>query len=351
MDEAAVMAVAQQLMGHLTGSAVTSGIDLGDRLGLYRVMAGAGPVSADDVAERAGCDHRLVREWLDGQAAAGLVGHDAVDDTYELDDATAVVLADEGSPIFMARGVRTLSSLGADLDRIATTFRGERSLEWGDHHDCLFDGVEWFFRPGYRAHLAAAWLPSLPGVVERLTAGADVLEVGCGHGAAAIALAQAYPATRVHGIDLHGPSIETARKRAAEAGVEDRCTFEVADACGYGGEHDLICFFDCLHDLGDPVGAASHARAHLTEDGSVLLVEPFALADRSSNIAENPIAALMYHASAMICTPTSLSQPVGAALGGQAGEARLAEVIEAAGFARLDRRAETPFNLILEARR
>ena len=224
------------------------------------------------------------------------------------------------------------------------------ALAWGDHHPCLFKGTEWFFRTGYRAHLPGESIPALDGVEDKLSAGARVADVGCGHGASVVAMAHAYPAARFWGFDYHAPSIETARDRAREAGVEDRATFEVAGAKEYPGTYDLICFFDCLHDMGDPVGIAAYAREHLERDGTVLLVEPFALDGRGANLQGNPMAALLYTASTAVCTPNSLSQEVGLGLGAQAGEARLRAVFEEAGFSGFRRAAETPLNLILEAR-
>lgn len=350
MDEQAVMEMAQRAAGYVMGAAVSTGVQLGDRLGLYRAMAGAGALSSAEVADRASCNRRLVREWLDGQAAAGLIEFDASADAYTLSDAAVLVLAEPASPAFIARGVQAIGSLAMDMDKIEEAFRGDGGLAWGEHHQCLFDGVEWFFRPGYRAFLTTEWLPALPGVCEQLEAGASVLDVGCGHGSSLAVMAEAFPASRFTGVDLHAESLAAARSAVDAAGVGERCEFVLSDAQSYEGEFDLICFFDCLHDMGDPVGAASHARSRLRDGGAVLLVEPFAMADRATNISQNPLAALSYHASAMICTPTSLSQPVALGLGGQAGERRLAEVMGQAGFSTFERRAETPFNLIIEAR-
>lgn len=351
MNEQKLEELVHTTAGYMIGAAVGAGIQLGDELGLYGAMAGTGASSADDVAERAGTNPRLTREWLDGQSAAGLVDYDADADRYTLSDEAVMILVNEESPVFLARGFLALGSLFIDAERIADAFRGDGALAWGDHHPCMFSGVEWFFRSGYRANLAAEWLPSLDGVTEQLQSGAHVADVGCGHGASVVAMAEAFPNARFTGIDFHEPSIEIARARAAEAGVSDRCSFQVADAQAYEGDFDVICFFDCLHDMGDPVGAARHANSRLIDGGSVLLVEPFALDGRGANIAQNPFAALTYHASSMICTPNSLSQDVGLGLGGQAGEARLSEVVAKAGFSRLERRAETPFNLILQAHR
>ena len=350
MDETRLMQAVEATGGFMAGAAVVAGAVLGDRLGLYRALAGRPPSSADDLAAEVGANGRLVREWLDGQAAAGIVDYDAAEDTYGLSVEQALVYADDTSPVFLARAMQTLVSLGADIERIEAAFRGDGALGWSEHHHSLFHGVEWFFRTGYRAHLATEWIPALDGIEAALVEGADVLDVGCGHGASLAVLADAFPASRFVGVDSHRPSIDVARERLDAAGLGERVTLELADAAGYEGDYDLICFFDCLHDLGDPVGAARHARQHLRPGGSVLLVEPFAVGERGSNIATNPIAALMYHASAMICVPNSLSQDVGLGLGGQAGQARLADVMASAGFGSLELRVETPFNLVLQAK-
>jgi SAM-dependent methyltransferase len=350
IDKAKVRELMGTLIGYMTGGAMCLGIWLGDELGLYRVMAGAGPLGADAVAARAGCHPRLVREWLDAQVAGRLLEYDGDADTYTLGPEAAMAVADDSSAIFVARGMNSFGSMFTDMDKIAAAFRGDGRLSWGEHHPCLFKGTEWFFRTGYRSHLPAKWIPALDGVQARLEAGARVADVGCGHGASVVVMAGAYPNARIWGFDYHEPSIRVARERAAEAGVSERTTFEVATAKDYPGSFDLICFFDCLHDMGDPVGTARHALEHLEPDGTVLLVEPFAIDGREANIAGNPLAALMYTSSSMVCTPNSLSQEVGLGLGAQAGEARLREVFRDAGFTRFRRAAETTMNLILEAR-
>jgi SAM-dependent methyltransferase len=350
MDQAKLEAFMGKMVGNMTGGATCHGIWLGDELGLYRAMAGAGALRADAVAEKTRCNARLVREWLDGQAAAGIVTYDATADAYELGPEAAMALADDSSPVFVARAMNAFASMFIDMPKIASAFRGNGGLAWGDHHHCLFSGTEWFFRTGYRAFLTTAWIPALEGVETKLKAGARVADVGCGHGASVVVMAQAYPKSKIVGFDFHAPSVETSKKRAAEAGVGDRTSFEVANAKSYAGEYDLICFFDCLHDMGDPVGAARHAREHLAPGGTVLLVEPFAVDGRAKNLTQNPMAALLYQASACICTPNSLSQEVGLGLGAQAGEARLRGVFEEAGFKRFRRAMETPMNVILEAR-
>jgi SAM-dependent methyltransferase len=245
--------------------------------------------------------------------------------------------------------MNAFASMFIDMPKITEAFRGDGALSWGDHHPCLFSGTEWFFRTGYRAELPN-WIGALDGVAAKLAQGGSVADVGCGHGASVVVLAQTYPKARITGFDFHRPSVETARLRAEEAGVTAQTSFEVADAKSYSGTFDLICFFDCLHDMGDPVGIARYARSRLAQGGTVLLVEPFALDGRADNIGGNPMAPLLYTASSTICTPNSLSQEVGLGLGAQAGEARLREVFQEAGFTQFRRAAETPINLILEAK-
>ena len=349
VDEAKLEQLMGQVVGFMTGGAMCFAMWLGDELGLYRALAGSGSMTADEIAGKAGCNPRLVREWLDGQVAGGLVSWDADTDGYQLSTEAAMALADDNSPVFVARAMNAFGSLFMDISKVGDAFRGDGALAWGDHHPCLFSGTEWFFRTGYRAELPN-WIAALDGVADKLAAGATVADVGCGHGASVVVLAETFPNARITGFDFHEPSIDTARHRAEEAGVADRTTFTVAEAKGYEGTYDVICFFDCIHDMGDPVGIARYAREHLAEDGTVFLVEPFALDDRSANLTDNPMAALLYTASSSICTPNSLSQEVGLGLGAQAGEARLRDVFAEAGFSRFRRAAETPLNLILEAK-
>jgi 2-polyprenyl-3-methyl-5-hydroxy-6-metoxy-1,4-benzoquinol methylase len=350
IDEGKLEQFMGAMVGHMTGGALCFGVWLGDELGLYRALADGGPATADELASRAGTHARLTREWLDGQVAGRLLDLDVAKGTYSISPEAAMALADDSSPAFVARGMNAFASMFIDGEKVRSAFRGDGALAWGDHHQCLFTGTEWFFRTGYRAFLPTAWIPALDGVDAKLSAGARIADVGCGHGASAVVMADAYPNAEIAGFDSHAGSVDTARKRAAEAGCADRVSFEVADAKSYPGTYDLICFFDCLHDMGDPVGIARYAREHLADDGTVLLVEPFALDDKAANLADNPMAALFYSASTALCTPNSLSQEVGLGLGAQAGEARLREVFEQAGFTRFRRAAETPMNLILEAR-
>jgi 2-polyprenyl-3-methyl-5-hydroxy-6-metoxy-1,4-benzoquinol methylase len=350
VDETKLEELMGQLVGHMTGSALCFGIWLGDELGLYRTLAELGPSSSDDLAAKTECHPRLVREWLDGQAAGGLLEWDETTDRYAIGPEAAMALADDESPAFVARAMNAIGSVFIDMPKVAEAFRGNGALSWGSHHPCLFSGTEWFFRTGYRAELPN-WIATLDGVAEKLRAGGTVADVGCGHGASCVVLAQAFPEARITGFDFHGPSISIAEERALEAGVDAQTSFGVADAKGYDGSYDLICFFDCLHDMGDPVGIARYALDHLADDGTVLLVEPFALDGRAANMADNPMAAMLYTVSSGICTPNSLSQEVGLGLGAQAGEARLREIFEEAGFSQFRRAAETPLNLILEAKR
>lgn len=337
-----------KLVTDMGGAAMMVSVVVGEELGLYRAMADGDSITPEELAERTMCNPRLIREWLNAQAAAGYV--EAADGRFRLPEEQAMALADEDSPVYVAGGAVVLASLFLDKDKFVAAMRGDGALPWGEHDPCMFTGTERFFRPGYRAHLVAEWLPALEGVVPKLEAGATVADVGCGHGASTVIMAQAFPASRFFGFDFHAPSIDTARERAAEGGVADRVTFEVATAKEYpAGDYDLVCYFDCLHDMGDPVGAARHAHRSLAPDGAVLLVEPFAGDRLDENV--NPVGRLFYAASTFICTPNSLSQEVGLGLGAQAGEARLREVFNEAGFKHFRRAAETPFNLILEARK
>lgn len=348
MNEAKLHEFLGKVVTDMGGAWMMATVLIGDELGLYRAMADGEPVTAAALAERCACHPRLVREWLDANAASGYL--EAVNGEYRLPPEQAMALANEDSPVFVAPGQSVVASCYIDLEKILRAFRGDGGFPWGEHHHRMFHGVEKFFRPGYQANLPTAWLPALDGVVDKLTRGARVADVGCGHGASTIVMARAFPESRFVGIDFHAPSVEIATRRAAEAGVGARVSFVTATAQAYEVRgFDLVCFFDCLHDMGDPVGAARHARAALKDDGTVLLVEPFA----GDSLAENstPVGRLYYAASTMICTPNSLSQEVGLGLGAQAGEARLRAVMKEAGFTRFRRATETPFNLILEARK
>lgn len=348
MDESKLMDFMGRLVTDLGGAAMVASILVGEELGLYRSMADGQAVTAAELAKRTGCNERLTLEWLNAQAAAGYVEYES--SSYRLPEEQALALAVEDSPVYVAGGASVLATLFLDKDKQVAAMRGDGAIPWGDHHPCMFSGTEKFFRPGYKANLVSSWLPALDGVVERLQRGAKVADVGCGHGASTVIMAQAFANSTFHGFDFHGPSIDTARRRAAEGGVEGNVTFTQASAKDYGeGEFDLVCFFDCLHDMGDPAGAARHAYDSLKPGGTVLLVEPFANDDVRDNLT--PVGRLYYAASTFVCTPNSLSQEVGAALGAQAGEARLREIFAGAGFSSFRRASETPFNLILEARK
>ncbi len=350
IDEARLHAFMGQVVVDM-GAAINAPLArIGERLGLYKAMAGAGAVTSEWVAERAGAAERYVREWLRSQAAGGYIVYDPATDRYLLPDEHALALADEDSPFYVLGGFEVVAAVEADEDEILERFRTGEGMGWHEHDARLFRGTERFFRPGYRAYLVDDWIPALDGVQEKLERGARVADVGCGHGASTIVMARAFPNSRFIGFDYHDASIERARRAAAEAGVDDRVSFEVATAKDYPGTgYDLVCVFDCLHDMGDPAGAAAHVRETLAEDGTWMIVEPFAGDRVEDNL--NPVGRLFYGASTTICTPCSLDQEVGLALGAQAGQARLTQVLEEGGFNRVRRATETPFNLILEARR
>ncbi|TMM17255.1 MAG: class I SAM-dependent methyltransferase [Actinobacteria bacterium] len=322
---------------------------IGEKLGLYKAMAGAGPITSQELADRAGVAERSVREWLRNQAAGGYVTYDPDTDRYTLPQEHALALADEDSPFYILGVYDSIASLYADEDKIVEAFRSGKGMGWHEHDQRLFRGTERFFRPGYRAHLVSEWIPALDGVREKLEQGGKVADIGCGHGASTVIMAEAFPNSEFFGFDYHEPSIVRAREAASEAGVSDRTSFAVASAKDYPGSgYDLVCVFDCLHDMGDPVGAATHVRETIAPDGAWMIVEPFAGDSVAENL--NPVGRVFYGASTVICTPASLAQEVGLALGAQAGETRLAEVIREGGFGTVRRATETPFNLILEAR-
>lgn len=325
-------------------------VSLGRRLGLYEAMAGAGPLSSREVATRADCAERYVREWLNSQAAGGYVVYHPASETYELTAEQAWVLANPDSPVFLPPAWEVPASMWFDQERAVEAFRSGEGVSWGEHDERLFRGSAAFYRNAYRGQLVQDWLPALDGVETRLEAGASVVDVGCGHGHSTVIMAQAFPRSRLVGCDVHPESVAAARSNAEEAGVADRARFEVADAKSYPAKNvDLICFFDCLHDMGDPVGAARHALRALADDGTLMVVEPYAGDRVEENL--NPVGRLYYAASTTLCCAHSLSEEGGMALGAQAGEARLAAVLRSAGFGTIRRAHQTPFNLILEARR
>lgn len=325
-------------------------VSLGMKLGLYKAMAGAGPMSARELAERSGCAQRYVAEWLNAQAAGGYVDYHAVSDTYELSPEHAVVLADEESPVYIPNAWQVPASMWFDEGKTIEAFRTGRGVAWGEHDGRLFCGVAAFYRNAYRGSLVSQWLPALDGVVQRLEHGITVADIGCGHGHSTLLMAEAFPRSQFHGFDTHQGSIEEARRNAGKAGGRGNVGFEVASATTYPDHrYDLICFFDCLHDMGDPVGAAEYAAKVLAPGGTVMLVEPFANDRVQDNLS--PVARLYYSASTTMCCAHAISEGGHHVLGAQAGEARLAQVFRQAGFTHFRRAAETPFNLILEARR
>jgi SAM-dependent methyltransferase len=349
LDEAALEQFVHQTVGDLAAAISGLMVHLGDRLGLYRAMAGAGPLTPAALAARTGTSERYVREWLANQAAGGYVAFHAAEGTFELSAEHAMVLADETSPVFLDGAFETIASCDTDHEAFARAFTTGEGIGWGDHDDRLYTGALRLFRPGYEAYLVDSWLPALDGVVEKLRDGASVIDVGCGLGASTIILAKAFEHSSFVGYDIHGPSIQAARKAAAEAGVDRRTRFEVASAQDFPGTgYDLVTLFDCLHDMGDPVGAARRIHEALADDGTLLLVEPAAGEGLADNL--NPVSRLYYGLSTVICTPSSLAQDVGLGLGAQAGPKRLEEVLHEAGFSHVRIATQTPFNLIIEAR-
>jgi SAM-dependent methyltransferase len=333
------------MVNELGAAANAALVFIGGKLGLFDALA-EGPVTSAALASKTDTHERLVREWLASQAASGYITYDGKTGTFSLSPEQAAVLADEDSTVFMRGGFLSLAAVFADEAKLTTAFRTGRGLGWGEHCNCLFCGVERFFRPGYKANLIDAWLPSLDGVVEKLQRGAKVADVGCGHGASTILMAEAFPNSEFVGIDFHGASIECAQQKAKHL---KNVRFQAARAQDYAeGAFDLVAMFDALHDMGDPVGAARHARETLKSDGTLMLVEPMAGDTLDQNL--NPVGRVFYAFSTAVCVPTSLNQEVAAALGAQAGEKRLGQVVREAGFARFRRSAETPFNMVLEAR-
>ena len=349
VDEEKLMAFVFKAVEEV-GATVNAGlVVMGDRLGFYRALAGVGPTSSEELATRCGVSERYVREWLNAQAAGGYVEYDAESGRYTLPPEQAVALADEESAVYLPGFFQIALGTVHDAPDVIEAARTGAGLGWHEHTHDVHEGCERFFRPGYNANLVTSWLPALEGVVKKLERGITVADVGCGHGASTILMAHAYPRSTFVGSDYHEKSIETARARAEAAGVADRVRFETAPADGYsGGDYELVTMFDCLHDMGDPVGAARHVRETIAPDGVWMIVEPMAGDQVEENL--NPIGRTYYAFSTFLCTPASLSQQVGLALGAQAGEARLRDVVTAGGFTRFRRAAETPFNLVLEAR-
>ena len=337
------------------GAAMTAVlVHIGDKLGLYKAMAGAGPMTSAQLAGKTGTAERYVREWLSNQAASGYIDYDPRSGRFLLNDIQAMAFAHEDSPALMTGAFQVLASMFHDEPAITAAFQSGKGVGWGEHDHKLFEGTERFFRGGYSANLVSSWLPALDGMIERLKSGAAVADVGCGHGASTVLMAQAFPKSRFVGFDNHPASIERAGRIAQRMGVAGNCRFAAASStdfpgpdAGGAGKYDLVACFDCLHDMGDPAGCARHVRGMLMPDGAWMIVEPFAGDRLEDNL--NPVGRVYYAASTMICVPASLAYN-GPALGAQAGEARLREVATSGGFSRFRRASQTPFNLVLEAR-
>lgn len=349
LDGDKLMQFVFRAVGEVGATLNTALVVMGDKLGLYRALAGAGPLTPAELAERTGTAERYVREWLNAQAAGDYVAYDPDSGRYTLPPEQAVALTDPGSPAYLPGLFQTALGSVLDSPQITEAATSGVGFGWGEHGHDVHEGCERFFRPGYNANLVASWLPALDGVVAKLERGARVADVGCGYGASTILMAQAFPNSSFTGSDYHGGSIDAARNRAQEAGVDGQVGFETAPAAAYTGTgYDLVTMFDCLHDMGDPVGAARHVFSTLDSDGTWMIVEPNAGDRVEDNL--NPVGRTYYGFSTLLCTPASLSQEVGLALGAQAGEARIRDVVTAAGFTRFRRVAETPFNLVYEAR-
>ena len=349
IDQAKLEKFMGQALGEM-GAAMNAALVLvGDKLGLYKAMAGAGPMTPAEVARKTGTHERYVREWLCAQAAGGWVTYEAASGRYTLPNEQALALAVEDSPAFLPGAYQVIASLIKDEPHITEAFRTGKGVGWHEHCADLFQGTERFFRPGYAAHLVNEWIPALEGVKAKIQAGAKVADVGCGHGASTILMAQAFPKSKFVGFDYHAASIEHAWQDAHRQGLDERVGFQVAWAKEFPGKgYDLVAFFDCLHDMGDPVGAAAHVRETLAPGGVWMIVEPFANDKVEDNL--NLIGRMFYSASTMICTPASKAQEVGLALGAQAGEARMRDVVTQGGFKQFRRATQTPFNLVYEAR-
>jgi SAM-dependent methyltransferase len=344
----------EQVLGQVVtdmGAAVNAVlVMIGDELGLWTAMRDAGPMTVADLSKTTGVNEKYLHEWLAAQAASSYLDYDANAETFTLSPEQALAFADKDSPVYLMGGYHILSSAFHDRDKITEAFREGRGFGWHEHDPELFLGTEQFFRPGYRTHLISEWLPAIDGMSEKLDRGAVVADIGCGHGVSTAVMAKAYPNSTFRGFDYHQASIDRAKELAGETGLNGNTTFDKASAKDFPGEnYDLICFFDCLHDMGDPVGALTHSRDALAPDGAIMLVEPFANDRLSDNL--NPVGRMYYAASTLICTPSSLDQEVGAGLGAQAGERRLAQIASDAGLTHFRRATETPFNLVLEAKR
>jgi 2-polyprenyl-3-methyl-5-hydroxy-6-metoxy-1,4-benzoquinol methylase len=338
-----------KIVGDLGGAATGALVRLGDRLGLFKALASSGAQSSEELARRTKTHERLLREWLHGMASAQYVTYDAASEKFSMTAEQSFAFAEEDGPAFMAGGFQALGSMWLDEEKVAKSFKTGKALDWGHHHHSLFEGTERFFRPGYNANLIASWIPALDGVKEKLEKGALVADVGCGHGASTILMAKTYPKSKFIGFDFHKPSVLAATKKAKAAGVAKNTKFQVAKSTNFPGKgYDFVTFFDCLHDMADPVGAAKHVRKALKPDGTWMIVEPNAKDKPEEN--HHALGKIFYGASTLVCVGVSLAQK-GPALGAQAGEARLRDVVSSkGGFTRFRRATETPFNIILEAR-
>lgn len=348
MDESRLNDLMGRMLGDMGAAASAPLVLVGDKLGLYKALAGGGPMTAEGLAEATGTSRRYVEEWCAAQAASGYIDYDVDAECFRMSPEQAAVFADDASPVNMMGGFQSIGSLFRDEDTIAAAFQSGRGVAWGEHHPSLFSGTARFFGPGYRTHLLSSWIPALDGVEQKLERGARVADVGCGFGVSTSLLAERFPESSFVGFDVHPASVEEANARAEREGLAN-VEFRVGTAKDFPGTGwDLVACFDCLHDMGDPAGAAGHIYRSLAPDGTFMIVEPLAGDRLADNL--NPVGRLFYCFSTMVCTPASVSQEVGAALGAQAGEARLREIATSAGFTRFRRATETPFNMVLEAR-
>lgn len=348
-DQAKLEQFVGKMVTEMGAAATAALVAVGDQLGLYKTLAKQGPATSEELAERTGTRERYVREWLANQAASGYLEYDRENKKFYLSPEQAMVFALEDSPVLLTGGFESLACLFFAKDKMVEVFKSGKGIGWGDHNPCLFSGTARFFGTSYRAHLIQEWIPALQGVQEKLEKGGKVADIGCGHGLSTLIMARAFPKSQFIGFDFHPASIEAARKNAKEQGLAN-ASFEAAPADDFPGQgYDLVTTFDCLHDMGDPEGVAKHVYSSLSPEGAWMIVEPFAEDELVKNL--NPVGRLYYAFSTGVCTPSSLSQKVGLGLGAQAGEKRLGEVVRLGGFTRFRRATETPFNLILEAKR
>lgn len=347
MNEAKLHELVGGVLHDLGGAFSVPLVQIGEKLGIYQALNESGPVSVETLADKTGLAKRYLREWLCAQAASSYISYHAETNEFSMTPEQAFVFANPDSPFYLAPAFNSAAAFAQNEPQVAEAFKTGGGISWGDQAECLSCAVARFFRPGYQNHLVQAWLPSLPGMAEKLAAGARVADIGCGHGITTMLMAQAFPNSQFIGLDFHEGSIEAAREHAAEHNLSN-LSFEVSLAKSVEGKYDLITVFDCLHDMGDPVGGMKHIRDLLTEDGVCMIVEPMAGDSIADNL--NPVGRLYYNASTMVCIPTSLAQETGAALGAQAGEKAIREVVvEGAGFSKLQRVTETPFNMVLAA--